>query len=45
MEPMAHKKMGGIMTEACFDEMQISLDWDTDPEEYRRDRLRYERRQ
>ena len=42
---MAHKKMGGIMTEACFDEMQISLDWDTDPEEYRRDRLRYERRQ
>lgn len=33
------------MTEACFDEMQISLDWEEDPREDRLDRIRYERRQ
>lgn len=33
------------MTEACLDEMQISLTWDEDPEEERRDRIRYEKRQ
>ncbi len=33
------------MTEAYFDEMQISLNWDEDLEEDRLDRIRYERRQ
>lgn len=33
------------MTEACLDEMQISLTWDEDPEEDRLDRIRYEKRQ
>lgn len=33
------------MTEACFDEVQISLDWEEDPREDRLDRIRYERRQ
>lgn len=32
------------MTEACFDEVQISLDWEEDPREERLDRIRYERR-
>lgn len=32
------------MTEACFDEVQISLDWGEDPREDRLDRIRYERR-
>lgn len=33
------------MTEACFEEAQIGLNWEEDPEEDRLDRLRYERRQ
>lgn len=33
------------MTEACFDDVQISLDWEEDPREDRLDRIRYERRQ
>lgn len=33
------------MAEACFDEVQISLNWDEDPEMDRQDRIRYERRQ